>query len=82
MEEKMLEDKINQLIDKYFLHEVVDVFPNINRYGKDFLRVNLYLKDKDLTRTFNYSPKGYKEAIEFINKYYENAKGEQKNEKM
>lgn len=76
MEEEMLEDKINQLMDKYFLHEVVDVFTNINRYGEEFIRVNLYLKNKNLTRTFKYNQKGYKKAIEFINKYYENVKGE------
>lgn len=78
----MLKDKIIKLQDKYFLHEVVDVFTNTNRYGKEFIRVNLYLKDKDLTRTFNYSPKGYKEAIGFINKYYKNVNGGKKNGKF
>lgn len=60
---------INELQDKYFLHEVVDVFTNMNRFCKPFLRVNLHLKNRDLSRTFNYSLKGYKQAVKFIKEY-------------
>lgn len=64
----MLKDKIIKLEDKYFLDEKIDIFTNINQYGKEFIRVNIYLKDKDITKTFNYSNKGYEQAVEFIKK--------------
>lgn len=65
----MLKIKVQNLEDKYLMNEKVDIFTNTNKYLKRFIRVNIYLKDKDLTKTFNYSEKGYKEAVEFINKF-------------
>ncbi|MCI8486190.1 MAG: hypothetical protein HFJ20_03680 [Clostridia bacterium] len=65
----MLKEKIIKLEDKYFSDEKIDIFTNINRYGKEFIRVNIYLKDKDITKTFNYSNKGYEQAVEFINEF-------------
>lgn len=73
----MLKYKINKLEDKYFLDEKIDVFTNINRYGKEFIRVNIYLKNRDITKTFNYSNKGYEQVVEFINKFEKNVKGEE-----
>ena len=65
----MLKDKIIKLEDKYFLDEKINIFTNINRYGKEFIRVNIYLENRDMTKTFNYSNKGYEQAVEFINKF-------------
>lgn len=68
-EVEMLKDKIIKLEDKYFLDEKIDVFTNVNHYGKEFIRVNIYLENRDITKTFNYSNKGYEQAVEFINKF-------------
>lgn len=65
----MLKDKVNNLRDKYFLDDKIDIFTNVNRYGKEFIRVNIYLKNRDITKTFNYSNKGYKQAVEFIKEF-------------
>lgn len=65
----MLKNKVNNLRDKYFLDDKIDIFTNVNRYGKEFIRVNIYLKNRDITKTFNYSNKGYKQAVEFIKEF-------------
>lgn len=73
-EEKLynLDLKFTELRDKCFLNDKFDIFPNINKYGKQFLRINVYLPNEDITKTFSWTEEGYKKALQFIEKYKNN----------
>lgn len=62
----MLKAKLEEVQNKYFMDKVIDIFTNTNRFGKTFIRVNAYLPNEDITKTFNYTNKGLDQAIEFI----------------
>lgn len=73
-EKEDLDKKFSKLEDKYFMNNKIDVFRNVNRYGKLFLRVVVNFIDKDgeyqhATQTFNWNLDGYNKAIHFIEKY-------------
>ena len=50
-----LDDKFEEITRKYNYDSQIEAFMNINRYGKPFLRVNVYGLNDDITQTFNWT---------------------------
>lgn len=65
---KKLDYLLDKLHKKYLVNDLVDIFTSINKQGNRYICANLYFINKpDEFGTFDYSFKGYKKLIKFIN---------------
>lgn len=74
-----IDKKFLELEEEYFLNNDISVFMDVNRYGKPFLKVNVFLPNSDINETFNWTEQGYTRALDFIRKWEVKVKNANRN---